>query len=188
MTAENGPWSGAIAGGACTQRASWVGVTKRMIYDRMENELAGSLIMAGDDRGLRHLNFVAGRHPLTIEPSWRRDPGFFSDLRSQLRAYFAGERSAFDVTLHPEGTPFQQAVWAALATIPYGQTVSYSWVAARIGKPKAVRAVGAANGRNPIAIIIPCHRVIGSDGRLTGYGGGLAVKRRLLRLENPRLG
>ncbi|WP_319522880.1 methylated-DNA--[protein]-cysteine S-methyltransferase [uncultured Desulfosarcina sp.] len=159
-----------------------------MIYDTMNTEMAGTLVMAGDEKGLRHLNFMAGRHPLTIGKTWRRDPAHFSSLKDQLSAYFAGERQTFDVALFPEGTPFQMQVWAALKEIPYGSVVSYRWIADRIGNPGAVRAVGAANGRNPISIIIPCHRVIGSDGSLTGYGGGLDVKKRLLRLENQEVG
>ncbi|BBO76932.1 methylated-DNA--protein-cysteine methyltransferase [Desulfosarcina widdelii] len=158
-----------------------------MIYETMDTDLAGTLVLAGDEKGLRHLNFMAGRHPLAIGKTWRRDPAYFSALKDQLSAYFAGEIQSFDAALFPEGTPFQMQVWAALKEIPYGSVVSYRWIADRIGKPKAMRAVGAANGRNPISIIIPCHRVIGSDGSLTGYGGGMDVKRRLLRLENPKL-
>jgi len=101
----------------------------------------------------------------------------------QLREYFAGERTAFDLPLTLDGTPFQQQAWRALADIPYGETVSYGEQARRIGKPEAIRAIGAANGRNPIAIVLPCHRVIGADGSLTGFGGGLETKRRLLDLE-----
>jgi len=156
-----------------------------MIYDIVESAVTGPLILAGDEKGLRHLDFMGGKHPVTIEYGWRRDTAFFSPLKNQLASYFAGESKTFAVRLFPEGSDFQMQVWAALEEIPYGRTVSYRWVAERIGKPKAVRAVGAANGRNPISIIIPCHRVIGSDGSLTGYGGGLDVKRRLLRLENP---
>jgi len=159
-----------------------------MIYDTMDTEIAGALILAGDEKGLRHLNFMAGRHPLAIEKSWRRDPACFSTLKHQLDAYLAGEIQSFDIALAPEGTPFQMQVWSALKEIPYGSVVSYRWIANRIGNPGAVRAVGAANGRNPISIIIPCHRVIGSDGSLTGYGGGLEVKRRLLSLENQGVG
>jgi len=101
----------------------------------------------------------------------------------QLREYFAGERTSFDLPLALDGTPFQQEAWRALADIPYGETVSYGEQARRLGRPDAVRAVGAANGANPIAIVLPCHRVIGADGSLTGFGGGLETKRRLLDLE-----
>lgn len=156
-----------------------------MIYDTIETDLAGTLIVAGDERGLRHLNFINDRHPVVIEKAWRRDPAPFTTVKAQLTAYFAGQRKTFDVNLFPKGTAFQMKVWSALMEIPYGTVVSYQWIARRIGSPKAVRAVGAANGRNPISIIIPCHRVIGKDGTLTGYGGGLDVKQRLIRLENP---
>ncbi len=156
-----------------------------MIYDSFETELAGTLILAADEKGLRHLNFMDGKHPLTILKAWRRDPAHFATVKSQLCAYFAGERQTVDVNLFPEGTPFQMRVWRTLMEIPYGTVVSYQWIARRIGRPNAMRAVGAANGRNPISIIIPCHRVIGKHGSLTGYGGGLGVKQRLIRLENP---
>ncbi len=105
---------------------------------------------------------------------------------TQLNEYFAGQRQTFDLPLQPEGTPFQQEVWQALAEIPYGETRSYRDIATRIGRPKAVRAVGAANGRNPLSIIIPCHRVIGANGSLTGFAGGLEVKQRLLKIEDAR--
>jgi methylated-DNA-[protein]-cysteine S-methyltransferase len=158
-----------------------------MIYDILETDIAGPLVLAGDEKGLRHLAFQDGRHALAIENHWLLDPAFFKTLKTQLNAYFAGESKVFDVPLRPTGTPFQLKVWAALQEIPYGRTVSYGWIAKRIGRPNAVRAVGGANGRNPISIIIPCHRVIGSNGTLTGYGGGLDVKQRLLRLENPEI-
>jgi methylated-DNA-[protein]-cysteine S-methyltransferase len=106
-------------------------------------------------------------------------------LRQQLDEYFAGRRTAFELPLAPAGTPFQRDVWRALCTVPYGQTASYAQIALQVGSPSAVRAVGAANGRNPIAIVIPCHRIIGSNGTLTGYAGGLDRKRRLLALEAP---
>ncbi len=156
-----------------------------MQYDYFDTDVAGTLVMAGDATGLRHLNFVDGRHPVAIGGDWRRDPAPFSAVKAQLKDYFAGRRRAFEVPLHMDGTPFQRQVWAALQEIPYGRLVSYQWIAERIGRPGAVRAVGAANGRNPISIIVPCHRVIGKDGSLTGYGGGLDLKQRLIRLENP---
>jgi methylated-DNA-[protein]-cysteine S-methyltransferase len=157
-----------------------------MIYDYVQTDLVGMLILAGDGKGLRHLNFINGKYPLTVQRDWQRDTTHFTTVKSQLAAYFAGEQKTFEVDLAPEGTPFQMQVWSALLEIPYGKVVSYQWIARRIGRPAAVRAVGAANGRNPIAIIIPCHRVIGKDGTLTGYGGGIGVKQRLLRLENPK--
>ena len=156
-----------------------------MIYDYVQTDLAGTLILAGDETGLRHLNFISGRHPVSIQGNWQRDTAHLKTVKTQLAAYFAGERKTFDVDLFPQGTPFQMKVWSALSEIPYGKVVSYQWLSRRIGRPDAVRAVGAANGRNPICIIIPCHRVIGKNGTLTGYGGGLDVKRRLIRLENP---
>lgn len=114
---------------------------------------------------------------------WERDDAPFAELRRQLREYFAGERQAFDLDVAAVGTPFQHRVWAALREIPYGATVTYGELAARIGRPSAARAVGLANGRNPLSIVVPCHRVIGSGGVLTGYAGGLEVKRRLLAHE-----
>jgi methylated-DNA-[protein]-cysteine S-methyltransferase len=154
-----------------------------MIYDIIETAWAGRLILAGDENGLRHLNFIDGKHPVAIEKAWRHDPDPFATIRTQLADFLAGERKRFDVTLFPQGTPFQRKVWSALLEIPYGNVVSYQWMARRIGNPGAARAVGAANGRNPIAIMIPCHRVISQQGKLTGYGGGIDVKRRLIRLE-----
>ena len=113
-----------------------------------------------------------------------RDPSAaLGEARRQLTEYFAGARRAFDLPLAASGTPFQRRVWEALRRIPYGETISYGELARRIGKPTASRAVGAANGRNPIAIVVPCHRVIGADGTLIGYGGGLPVKEALLALE-----
>jgi methylated-DNA-[protein]-cysteine S-methyltransferase len=156
-----------------------------MIYDFYQTKLAGTLILAGDEKGLRHLNFISGKHPVAIHGEWQRDMAHFAPVKTQLAAYFAGEHEKFEVNLLPEGTPFQMKVWSALLEIPYGKVVSYQWIARRINNPGAVRAVGAANGRNPISIIIPCHRVIGKNGTLTGYGGGLDVKQRLIRLENP---
>ncbi|MGA6927457.1 MAG: methylated-DNA--[protein]-cysteine S-methyltransferase [Desulfosarcina sp.] len=156
-----------------------------MIYDYFDTEWAGTLILAGDQRGLHHLNFIDDKHPLTVGRDWRRDPNGFAAVKAQLTNYLAGNRRTFDVDLSLAGTPFQMKVWSALLEIPYGALVSYQWVARRIGSPTAVRAVGAANGRNPIAVIVPCHRVVGKNGRLTGYGGGLDLKQRLIRLENP---
>jgi len=143
----------------------------------------GPLLVAGDDAGLRLIHFQAGRRRLPPDPAWQRDAPGFRELARQLAEYFAGERRAFDLVLAPDGTPFQLETWRALSAIPYGRTISYAELARRVGRPAAVRAVGAANGRNPLPIVVPCHRVIGSDGSLTGFGGGLAVKRALLELE-----
>lgn len=141
----------------------------------------GPLLLAGDSAGLRQLDFVT-EVPAPAD-HWQLRPQPFSGLRQQLDHYFAGQRRSFDWPLAPAGTAFQQQVWQALLAIPYGQTRSYGQQAAAIGRPRAVRAVGAANGANPIAILIPCHRVIGSNGQLTGYVGGLPLKAALLALE-----
>jgi methylated-DNA-[protein]-cysteine S-methyltransferase len=147
----------------------------------------GPLLLAGSRQALNYVSFSRGKHALAVDPAWTLDRSLFYDAIRQLREYFAGERKAFSLTLSPEGTDFQQAVWSELQKIPYGETISYKQLAERIGKPKAVRAVGAANGANPIPIIIPCHRVIGNDGSLTGFGGGLPLKKRLLELESRQL-
>lgn len=147
----------------------------------------GPLLLAGDDAGLRRLEFVKGRAPVRPDPAWREDAASLHDAIRQIRAYFAGKLEKFDLPLAPEGTPFQRAVWELLCEIPYGETISYGELARRIGNPKASRAVGLANGANPIAIVIPCHRVIGSNGKLTGYGGGLPIKEKLLALERRQL-
>ena len=142
----------------------------------------GRLLLAGDEEGLRRLHLDEAE-PWKPPADWREDQSGFDDLHRQLDEYFAGKRACFAARLAPRGTEFQREVWRALLDIPFGSTESYGELAARIGRPKAVRAVGAANGANPIAIIIPCHRVIGRDGGLTGYGGGLLRKEALLHLE-----
>lgn len=154
-----------------------------IFWDDFDAEGVGHLTLVADEAGLRHVAFPNDRHPLVIEPGWRRDPAKFTVARNQLADYFAGRRRRFDLPLFPRGTDFQQKVWAVLGEIPYGKTVAYQWVATRIGNPRAVRAVGGAIGRNPLPIVIPCHRVIGRNGQLTGFGGGLAVKEHLLALE-----
>jgi methylated-DNA-[protein]-cysteine S-methyltransferase len=138
----------------------------------------GRLLLTSDGEALTGLA-MDGRP----QAGWREDRGWFAAARAQLEAYFAGELRGFDLPLAPRGTPFQERVWEMLLTIPHGATRTYAEIAARVGKPSASRAVGAANGRNPIAIIIPCHRVVGADGGLTGYAGGLARKAWLLRHE-----
>jgi methylated-DNA-[protein]-cysteine S-methyltransferase len=142
----------------------------------------GRLLLAREGRELRLINFQRGPRP-RLDPRWRESTDAFDDVVSQLTEYFAGERQRFELPLAPEGTPFQQRVWRELQDIPYGVTISYGQLAARIGQPTASRAVGLANGSNPLAIVIPCHRVIGANGTLTGYGGGLPIKGRLLALE-----
>jgi methylated-DNA-[protein]-cysteine S-methyltransferase len=143
----------------------------------------GLVWVEGDAKVVRRIGFAGDPPP----PAGDDDAPAVDRAVDQLEAYFAGERTSFDLPLAPEGTPFQRRVWDALQTIPYGATVSYRDIAERIGAPKAVRAVGAANGRNPLPIVVPCHRVIGSDGSLTGFAGGLDTKRRLLALESPTL-
>ena len=147
----------------------------------------GPLLLAGARDGLSYVSFSRGRHAVSVDADWTEDRSFFKDAIQQLSEYFKGERETFSLTLNPEGTEFQRAVWAELRKIAYGATISYKQLAERIGKPKAVRAVGAANGANPIPIIIPCHRVIGNDGSLTGFGGGLPLKKKLLELESRQL-
>jgi methylated-DNA-[protein]-cysteine S-methyltransferase len=147
------------------------------LYDTIDTPI-GALLLAGDGRELS-----AVRIDGAPGAGWRRDAAPFREAAAQLRAYFAGELRDFDLPLAPRGTDFQRRVWSALREIPYGQTIAYAELAAAVGRPRAARAVGAANGRNPIAVVIPCHRVIGSGGALTGYGGGLARKRLLLDLE-----
>jgi methylated-DNA-[protein]-cysteine S-methyltransferase len=153
------------------------------MYYRNVDSPIGRLILAGDADALRFLLFARGRKAGVVESSWEPDRRFLHEPAKQLAAYFAGKLRDFDLPLAPAGTPFQQQVWRALCDIAYGETTSYGELARRIKNPNAVRAVGLANGSNPIAIIIPCHRVIGSNGSLTGYGGGLPVKQTLLALE-----
>lgn len=142
----------------------------------------GPLVLAGDRDALQAIRFHG-----SADPAWIVDRAPFRSVIDQLRAYFAAELTTFSVPLAPSGTDFQMRVWEELQTIPYGQTATYREIAERVGKPAAVRAVGAANGANPIPIIVPCHRVIGSNGKLTGFGGGLPMKERLLQLESRQL-
>lgn len=147
----------------------------------------GPLLLVADASGLRQVNFTSNGRNAPANPGWCEDASAFAEPIRQLRAYFAGDLEIFDLSLAPQGTPFQQKVWGELCKIPYGETISYGALARRIGNSNASRAVGLANGSNPIPIIIPCHRVIGSDGKLTGYGGGLPIKEKLLALERRQL-
>ena len=150
-------------------------------YDTFESPI-GALTAAADGNGLRWLLFAHNRY----EPErsgWRRDATPFAELRRQLGAYFAGQLHDFDLPLAPQGSAFQHAVWSALRAIPYGESRSYRDIACAIDNRNAVRAVGLANGRNPLPILVPCHRVIGADGSMTGFGGGIPIKRFLLDLE-----
>lgn len=154
------------------------------LFYTLEDSPIGQLLLLGDGRALHGLYMQDAPRPKAIAPGWELASTSFADVRAQLREYFAGERSAFDLELVMDGSPFEGRVWRALRDIPYGATVSYGELARQIGQPSAARAVGLANGRNPISVIVPCHRVIGANGTLTGYGGGLERKRMLLELES----
>jgi methylated-DNA-[protein]-cysteine S-methyltransferase len=165
-----------------------------VIYGFLDSPV-GRLLVARDTTGVRLIHFVGpaeagpyaqrgrGRFPEQPPLDWQRQDDAFDDVAAQLTEYFEGGRRVFELPLAPEGTPFQLRVWGALLEIPYGETVSYGQLASRIGQRSASRAVGLANGSNPLPIVIPCHRVIGSNGKLTGYGGGLAIKEHLIALE-----
>ena len=160
--------------------------TQRLVYSYLESPV-GPLLLAQDGEGLRFVSFAHagdGRQP---QASWQLSDAPFAEVVSQLNAYFRRELRTFTLPLHLVGSDFQRAVWSALLSIPYGSTLSYGELARRIGRPAAIRAVGGANHANPIAIIVPCHRVIGSNGKLVGYGGGLQTKQRLLSLERGDL-
>ena len=154
-----------------------------MIFCRRIDSPVGPLMLAADENGLRHIEFRDNRHPADRSDWHGGDNEILDATVTQLREYFDGERRDFDLPLAPQGTEFQRVVWQELARIPYGVTISYAQLAQRVGNASAMRAVGAANGRNPLPIVLPCHRVIGADGSLTGFGGGLPTKQFLLRLE-----
>lgn len=153
------------------------------VFYRMEASPVGELLLTSDGVAVTGVYMEGGKGSPRPQPHWIPDEDRLAPAAEQLAEYFAGARVSFDVRLAPRGTAFQRRVWEALRAIPYGETISYAELAHRIGQPKAMRAVGAANGRNPIGIVVPCHRVIGADGSLTGYGGGLDRKRALLDLE-----
>jgi methylated-DNA-[protein]-cysteine S-methyltransferase len=158
-----------------------------MNYCYVESPI-GKLLIAGDNDAIRQISFTKNGKPARPEPDWQESSrGLVAQAARQLREYFAGSRSDFDLPLAPQGTEFQRSVWRRLQEIPYGETISYGELARRVGNPKASRAVGAANGQNPIPIVIPCHRVIGANGKLTGFGGGLPTKEALLTLEARQL-
>jgi methylated-DNA-[protein]-cysteine S-methyltransferase len=176
-----------------------------VIYGFLDTPI-GRLLTARDTEGVRLIHFggpanrlrqgyggppklhaKAEAGPYVRRPGWERHDRAFDDVATQLTEYFDGGRRVFELPLAPQGTPFQLRVWNALLDIPYGETISYGELATRIGDRSASRAVGLANGSNPLPIVIPCHRVIGSNGKLTGYGGGLAVKQQLLTLERGAL-
>ncbi len=153
-----------------------------MLYTGIDSPI-GELLAVGDGRALHGLYMQEGRTAIAVRPGWKAADEPFADVRAQLAEYFEGRRHVFDLPLAMTGSAFQRRVWRALQEIPYGETASYGELARRIDVPSAARAVGVANGRNPIAVIVPCHRVIGADGSLTGFGGGLERKRLLLELE-----
>jgi methylated-DNA-[protein]-cysteine S-methyltransferase len=160
--------------------------SRAMLCTRVDSPV-GPLRLAATAHALIAVEFETRKHPVPSSDHWREGTNAVLERAgAQLAEYFSGRREVFDLPLAPSGTPFQQRVWTALRTIPYGHTWSYVELAQRIGQPAASRAVGAANGRNPISIIVPCHRVIGADGSLTGFGGGVAVKQRLLELERAQ--
>ena len=148
----------------------------------------GELLIAGSPEGLQCIGFPTGDKARGAEPGWQRRDEMFVDAAQQLAEYFEGKRRVFDLPLRPQVTPFQAEVHDVLRRIPYGETRSYGDIAREIGRPRAFRAVGAANGGNPLPIVVPCHRVVGTNGTLTGFGGGLATKRHLLDLERRHSG
>jgi len=156
--------------------------SEKMYYCIIESPIS-LILLAGNEKGLKHLIFLKGEKEFKIPEEWIENKESFNEVIKQLKAYFSRELKSFDLKLAPEGTEFQKSVWKALCKIPYGETRSYKDIAISIGNSKACRAVGLANNRNPIAIIVPCHRVIGSNGKLTGYASGLDVKEFLLKLE-----
>ena len=162
-------------------------MTRSVNYSLLGSPI-GELLLVADEEGLSGLYMTPHAGGRAIGADWRRDDAALAQPREQLEAYFAGELTEFTVGLVPRGTPFQLTVWAALREIPFGETESYGELAQRIGSPGAARAVGLANGRNPISVIVPCHRVIGANGSLTGYGGGLGRKALLLAHEREVLG
>lgn len=143
----------------------------------------GRMRLIGDSQGIRELHLKADETPFAPLEDWRESDEWLADAVQQLQAYAEGKLQRFDVRLNPQGTDFQKRVWQALSEIPFGEVRSYKDIAVAIGNPKAVRAVGGANGKNPIPVIVPCHRVIGADGTLTGFSSGLPLKKRLLALE-----
>jgi methylated-DNA-[protein]-cysteine S-methyltransferase len=154
----------------------------KVIYTHIGTPI-GKLLVARGEHGLTAIHFEKNGVPAPPREEWTRDEAAFDDVQEQFRAYFGRELQTFDLPLAPRGTTFQLDVWSALRSIRYGETRSYQQLARMIGREKAVRAVGAANAANPLPIVIPCHRVIGSNGSLTGFGGGMVVKRFLLDLE-----
>jgi methylated-DNA-[protein]-cysteine S-methyltransferase len=159
-----------------------------MHYDYYESP-RGRMLLVADDKALTGVYFIGQKYQPSIEPEWTRDERHapLRQARRELAEYFGGKRTRFTVKLSPHGTPFQRAVWKAIAGVGFGKTIPYAELARRAGRPGSARAVGAATGRNPIGIIVPCHRIVGSNGALTGYAGGLSTKRALLAMEDSTL-
>ncbi len=157
-----------------------------MYYTRFETPLC-EIILAGNEKGLSrlHLNTGKGKRDFKISKEWNLNHSFFAEPIKQIKAYFDGNRKEFNVTLNPQGTAFQKKVWHELSGIAYGDLRTYKDIAKAVGNENASRAVGMANSKNPIPLIIPCHRVIGSNGKLTGFAHGLAIKKKLIDFENP---
>lgn len=158
-------------------------------FSRFESPLGPVVAVAGDE-GITHVDFVGAKYERPIGPDWIEDPAApaLAACRAQLEEYFAGARTGFDLPLAPEGSEFQRRVWKEIARVPYGETITYAELARRAGAPGQARAAGAATGRNPIGVVVPCHRIVGADGSLTGYAGGLERKRGLLELEGALRG
>ena len=155
-----------------------------MYYTRFSSEFC-EIILAGDERGLKHLhlNTGKGKRNFTINKNWVENAEFFSDIVKQIKEYFSGKRKIFNIKLNPEGTDYQKKIWNEVLKVKFGETASYGEIAERAGNKKASRAVGTANSKNPLPLIVPCHRIIGSDGRLTGFAHGLEMKKKLLDFE-----
>jgi methylated-DNA-[protein]-cysteine S-methyltransferase len=158
-----------------------------MFYTKFETVIC-EIILAGDEEGLKnlHLNTREGKREFTIAPEWMRNDSFFKETIKQIESYLAGTLKTFDIKLAMEGTEFQKTVWAELRKIPFGQTRTYGEIAEALGNKNAARAVGMANSKNPIPLITPCHRVIGSSGSLTGFAHGLNIKKLLLEIESKQ--
>jgi len=164
----------------------WERAPLRLWYTTTDSPF-GPVCLVGTEQGLVRVDFQCGDRSVALHPTWQEHTGQLDAATQQLQEYFQGQRHQFSLPLAPAGTPFQQHVWQALQGIPFGTTLTYRELAQRLGMPGAARAVGHANGRNPLAIVIPCHRLIGSDGQLRGYAGGIALKRRLLQHEGVPL-
>ena len=158
-----------------------------MYFTKFNTQLS-PIILVGDEFGLAHLHIDSptGKRKFHIEEKWIENPSFFTETQNQILEYLSGNRNGFNIKLNPTGTKYQILVWKKLQNIPYGETRSYKEIAIQIGNPKASRAIGLANGKNKIPIIIPCHRVIGSNGQLTGFAHGLDIKLKLLEIEKPK--